>query len=144
MMRAAAAACSAMARRKAASTTATRAAAPAAVSPPLATSPPRAPRAATHAQSVRGRCAGAVSRTVVPRARARGDAGDDDARGGAEPPQQAAGKWVVWRVDTHGNKVVMRRTESEEEALRVAREFEARGHKQAYWVTREGGDSIEL
>lgn len=50
------------------------------------------------------------------------------------PAQRA---WCVWRVDTHGNRAMMRRCDSQQEAEDVAATFEAKGHKQGYWVERE-------
>jgi hypothetical protein len=43
-------------------------------------------------------------------------------------------EWVVWRQDDNGNRFVVRRLESREEAENLAAELEARGHKQLYWV----------
>jgi hypothetical protein len=42
--------------------------------------------------------------------------------------------WVVWRQDDNGNRFVVARRESREEADALAAEMEARGHKQLYWV----------
>ena len=44
----------------------------------------------------------------------------------------------VWRLDDNGNEFLVRDGLTENEALSLAREFEARGHKQAYWVRRRG------
>lgn len=38
------------------------------------------------------------------------------------------------RADDNGNEVEVARVDSREEAERIARDFEARGHKQIYWV----------
>ncbi len=43
-------------------------------------------------------------------------------------------RFVVWRQDDNGNRVRMREGLSLSEAETVVREFEARGHKQMYWV----------
>jgi hypothetical protein len=43
-------------------------------------------------------------------------------------------EWVVWRQDDNGNRYVVRRLPTLEEAERLAAELEARGHKQLYWV----------
>jgi len=40
----------------------------------------------------------------------------------------------VWREDTHGNIFKMREALSKEEAQIIAAEFEAKGHKQHYWI----------
>jgi hypothetical protein len=42
--------------------------------------------------------------------------------------------WTVWRIDDNGNTFVVREHLTHEEAARLAAEFEARGHKQMYWV----------
>ena len=42
--------------------------------------------------------------------------------------------WTVYRQDDNGNRFVVQKHLSEEEALRVVQEFEARGHKQVYWA----------
>lgn len=44
--------------------------------------------------------------------------------------------WRVTRLDDNGNQFVMRDSLSYEEATRIAQEFEARGHKQVYFVER--------
>ncbi len=54
-----------------------------------------------------------------------------------EPPDlssQTPGTWTVYRQDDNGNRFVVERQLSREEAERMAAEFEARGHKQVYWV----------
>jgi hypothetical protein len=48
----------------------------------------------------------------------------------AGPP----GQWIVWRQDDNGNRFVVARRESREEAAELAATMEARGHKQTYWV----------
>lgn len=45
--------------------------------------------------------------------------------------------WAVWRVDDNGNVFVVREHLTKEEAQGVADEFEARGHKQMYWIEPE-------
>ena len=42
------------------------------------------------------------------------------------------------RADDNGNEVEVTRTATREEAERLAREYEARGHKQMYWVEEIG------
>jgi hypothetical protein len=44
--------------------------------------------------------------------------------------------WRILRLDDNGNRFVVAECVSEDEARRVADEFTARGHKQAYWVER--------
>ena len=46
-------------------------------------------------------------------------------------------RWSVHRIDDNGNRFLMREHLSREEAERVVREFEARGHKQVYWAEKE-------
>jgi uncharacterized protein (DUF952 family) len=47
--------------------------------------------------------------------------------------------WAVWRCDEHGNEFEVRSGLGEEEARRIAADFEARGHKQSYRVVPSGG-----
>jgi hypothetical protein len=47
------------------------------------------------------------------------------------------GWWVVWRMDDNGNQFEIARFPSLEEAHKLAKEFESRGHKQTYWVSRK-------
>jgi hypothetical protein len=42
--------------------------------------------------------------------------------------------WVVWRQDDNVNRFELRRCATREQAEALAAEFEARGHKQLYWV----------
>lgn len=46
--------------------------------------------------------------------------------------------YTVYRQDDNGNRFVMQAGLSLEEAERIVRTFEARGHKQLYWVEAEG------
>jgi hypothetical protein len=46
----------------------------------------------------------------------------------------AAVVWIVWRQDDNGNRYEVARRESRAAAEELAAEFEARGHKQTYWV----------
>lgn len=43
----------------------------------------------------------------------------------------------LMRQDDNGNRYVVARGLSREDADRLAAEYEARGHKQLYWVERE-------
>ena len=45
--------------------------------------------------------------------------------------------WSVWRIDDNGNVFLVRAAMNESEARQLAAEFEARGHKQMYWVAEE-------
>ncbi len=42
--------------------------------------------------------------------------------------------WCLVRLDDNGNEFVVRTDLSRAAAEALAREFEARGHKQSYWV----------
>lgn len=44
--------------------------------------------------------------------------------------------WTVWRVDDNGSRFLVERFASEAEARACAERFEARAHKQHYWVER--------
>ena len=43
-------------------------------------------------------------------------------------------EWVVWRQDDNGHRFEVSRGHTREEAVRLVREFEARGHRQSYWT----------
>ena len=45
----------------------------------------------------------------------------------------------VWRVDDNNNEFLVRDKLTEQEALALVREYEAKGHRQAYWVKRGSG-----
>jgi hypothetical protein len=51
--------------------------------------------------------------------------------------RDAAGSWAVHRQDDNGNRFVVRAGLDREEAIRLASELEARGHKQLYWIEAE-------
>lgn len=55
--------------------------------------------------------------------------------GGSEDRKE--GGFSVWRLDDNNNEFLVRDGLTEEEALALVREFEARGHRQAYWVKNE-------
>ncbi len=59
-------------------------------------------------------------------------------RGAAKGAEQGEGCCSVWRLDDNGNEFLVRGCLTEEEALRLVREYEARGHKQAYWISHRG------
>ena len=48
-------------------------------------------------------------------------------------------RWVLYRIDDNGNELEMRRFAGRAEAEAVMREYEARGHKQAYLVREDKG-----
>ncbi|SDI74744.1 hypothetical protein [Pseudomonas panipatensis] len=45
--------------------------------------------------------------------------------------------WRLLRLDDNGNRFVMRRGLSQDEAEALARDYQARGHKQTYWAEPE-------
>lgn len=47
--------------------------------------------------------------------------------------------WVLYRIDDNGNEVEMCRYASRSAAEAAMREYEARGHKQAYLVREDKG-----
>jgi len=49
--------------------------------------------------------------------------------------------WSVWRRDDNGNEFLVRGGLTEQQALQLAAELEATGHKQSYWVQPTGADS---
>lgn len=55
------------------------------------------------------------------------------------------GVFSVWRLDDNNNEFLVRDGLTEEEALALVREYEGRGHRQAYWVRKESGaaDSVK-
>jgi len=46
--------------------------------------------------------------------------------------------WGIWRQDDNGNRFEVASGLSREDADKMLKEFEERGHKQAYWLQREG------
>lgn len=62
-------------------------------------------------------------------------------RDAAHGVEQDEGCCSVWRLDDNGNEFPVRDGLTEDEALRLVREYEARGHKQAYWVRHRGEGS---
>lgn len=50
------------------------------------------------------------------------------------PPPADAPRWALWRQDDNGNRVLMRRFADRGEAEREQRAYEARAHKQTYWI----------
>lgn len=56
------------------------------------------------------------------------------------------GGFSVWRLDDNNNAFLVRDRLTEEEALALVREYEGRGHRQAYWVKNETGadDSVKF
>ncbi len=52
-------------------------------------------------------------------------------------PRAPEVRWAVWRQDDHGNRFLISGGHPRVEAERLCLEFEARGHKQIYWVCPE-------
>lgn len=50
--------------------------------------------------------------------------------------EERATVWCVLRRDDNGQEFVVKRGLTKEEARRLAKELEDRGHKQTYWVER--------
>ncbi len=57
----------------------------------------------------------------------------------AKPTSTRQETWMVWRQDDNGNRFVVERHLSREEALALVAELEARGHKQLYCAAAETG-----
>ena len=45
--------------------------------------------------------------------------------------------WTVWRQDDSGNRFVISANLTADQAQAMVADFEARGHKQGYWCTKE-------
>ena len=58
--------------------------------------------------------------------------------GGSGTERTARVVWRILRLDDNGNRFVVAECAAEAEAQRIAAEFIARGHKQAYWVECDG------
>lgn len=54
------------------------------------------------------------------------------------------GGFSVWRLDDNNNAFLVRDGLTEEEALALVREYEGRGHRQAYWVKRGSGITVYI
>ena len=51
-----------------------------------------------------------------------------------EKLRELESRWAVWRVDDNGNRFLVSQHASEQEAQEAASTYEARAHKQHYWV----------
>ena len=61
-------------------------------------------------------------------------------RGGKDSrPDRAAGTWRLMRQDDNGNRYSVADFPTPDEAEQARRQYEARGHKQIYWVDAPGG-----
>lgn len=56
----------------------------------------------------------------------------------ARPDHDLGHPFVVRRQDDHGNKYMVSRHHTREDAQSRADDLEASGHKQTYWVAHEG------
>jgi hypothetical protein len=57
-----------------------------------------------------------------------------------EPRQESNAmdtSWCVKRLDDNGNEIVLQANLSREQAERLARDYQSRGHKQSYWACRQ-------
>lgn len=45
-------------------------------------------------------------------------------------------RWSVWRQDDHGNRFLVAVTDCKADALKLEAAYEAKGHKQMYWIER--------
>jgi len=45
--------------------------------------------------------------------------------------------WCIMRMDDNGNEFIVSDGHSFDEATRIVQEYEAKGHKQIYWVKRK-------
>ena len=61
----------------------------------------------------------------------------DGPDGTVNAENQAKKEFSVWRLDDNNNEFLVRDGMTEDEALALVREFEGRGHRQAYWVKRQ-------
>jgi hypothetical protein len=66
--------------------------------------------------------------------RADREAGKDNYGG------STANEWTVWREEDNGRKFVVMTALTYEEAQALVSALEARGHKQLYWLRREGSN----
>jgi hypothetical protein len=60
-----------------------------------------------------------------------------------EPSQESHAMdtfWCVKRLDDNGNEFILRANLSREQAEHLARDYQARGHKQSYWACRQVTD----
>lgn len=53
--------------------------------------------------------------------------------------RHAQTNFSVWRLDDNNNAFLVRDGLTRDEALGLVRDYEARGHKQAYWVRQGQG-----
>jgi len=51
--------------------------------------------------------------------------------------EKTSSNWSVWRQDDNGNEIRMASLLKESEAQALVDEFEARGHKQMYWIKED-------
>lgn len=68
--------------------------------------------------------------------RGRGDRGRGSMTVHESGEPAESGSWVLVRLDDNGNEVEMFRFHHERDAIATQRVYEARGHKQAYFVRR--------
>ncbi len=49
-------------------------------------------------------------------------------------PNERQRRWQLNRQDDHGNRYVIANFDSKEAASQMMAEYEAKGHKQTYWI----------
>jgi hypothetical protein len=49
--------------------------------------------------------------------------------------------WSVWRKDDHGNAFLVKSGLAEADALKLAAEYQSKGHKQTYWAEKSRSDA---
>jgi len=49
-------------------------------------------------------------------------------------PDRSTTRWQLKRQDDHGNRYVIADFDSKEAASQMMAEYEAKGHKQTYWI----------
>lgn len=59
----------------------------------------------------------------------------------AEDSPELSDAWLLWRVDDNGGQFLVSRHETRADAEEASQRFEARGHKQHYWVAKAGANS---
>ena len=52
-----------------------------------------------------------------------------------EGPVEVEHLWSVWRQDDNGNRFLISTGHTRAEAQRICEMFEAKGHKQTYWIS---------
>lgn len=56
--------------------------------------------------------------------------------------EQSLKRWEVWRMDDNGNQFKILAGLNREEAEQAVARYEAKGHKQTYWMQAEGSNKF--